>query len=70
MPLDQHISLEASIRTMHVGPGVGLAALHSSGEEDEVFRFMTYLFISHMYSLISSGRLYWKLLDGEDKLGT
>lgn len=62
--LEQHTSIEASIRPMNDGPGVDSAALHHSPEEFKAFGFLTYMFLSHLYSLISSAQLYTANLDG------
>lgn len=56
-------SLDASVRPMPGGPGVDSAALSRSLEDYEHYVFLTYIFLSHLYSLIFSARLYVVNLD-------
>lgn len=68
-PLEQCTFLDARIRPMHDDPGVGSTAPHHFTEEDISFRFLTYMFQSQLYSLISDARSCSKNLDGWDALG-
>lgn len=52
----------------HDGRGVDSAALHRFPEENESFCFLTYRFLSHVCSLMSSARLYRADLNGWDAL--
>lgn len=56
-------------RTTSDGPGLYSTALRRSPEEDEIFGFLTYMFFSRLYSLISSTPLYRASFDGCDALG-
>lgn len=68
-PLDQGISLEATIGPMHDGPGMDSAALRRYLAEEEVSRFFTYKILFHSNSLISSAGLYMAHVDGWDGFG-
>lgn len=50
------------------GLGLDSAALRSSLEKDEAFCFLAYVFLSQLYSLISTVRQYREDLDGWDAL--
>lgn len=57
-PLEQFASLADSIMPMHDRPDVDSAALRRISGEGKAFSFLTYIFLSHFYKLISPGHLY------------
>lgn len=61
--------LEASITPIHDGQGVNSAALFHYPAEYHVFHFLTDIFLSLFYRLISFVSLYRTNLDGWDALG-
>lgn len=63
-PLEQHTSLDADKRIRYDGTILESAALCLSPADNGAFRFLNYIFLSHLGNLISSARLNGAILDG------
>lgn len=62
-PHEQWTSLRTGIRPVHDWPDLDFTGLHRSPAEDEAFCFQTYMYLSNLWSSISSARMYRENLD-------
>lgn len=68
-PLEQRTLLEVNMKHMHDGSGTDSTTLYRPPKDDEAFSFMTNMFLSQFYNLISSAGFYSEKLECSEAFG-